>query len=134
LNGFVQQVTELWGFKLTGWVSLNIQRPLAAKLCIRPTKILQVQERARSSLSACQVWWGWGLSLFFFCPFVCPSHFGIGVRADDFAMKALDYRNGFDTVDRKKIVVVHPCPTYSDCRQLATPQYAKMAKSGGFRH
>jgi len=37
---------ELSGFYVDGvWVSPNFQRPLAAKLCFRPPKILKVQER-----------------------------------------------------------------------------------------
>jgi len=51
----------LWsygGFKLRGLVSPKISVPLAAKLCVRPAKVLEVQERARGPLSPCQVWWG----------------------------------------------------------------------------
>ena len=50
---------ELWGFYVDEiWLSTNFQRPLATKLCIRPPKVLKVQERARGSLSPCQVWSG----------------------------------------------------------------------------
>jgi len=35
----------------------------------------------------------------FVCPFVCPSRFlNDRVCANDFAMKAMDHRNDFDTV------------------------------------
>ena len=50
-------------------------------------------------------------------------------------MKALEYRNDFDTLDRGRFVVVHPCSTLSDCCQLATTLNAevqKIAKIGGF--
>ena len=59
----------------------------------------------------------------FFCLFVCVSVTLLNVRdcALDFAMKAFEYRNDFDTVDRGRFVVVHPCSTLSDCCQLATP-------------
>jgi len=43
------EVLSTWG-----WVSPNFQRSLAAKLCIRPPKVLEVQERARGPLSPCQ--------------------------------------------------------------------------------
>jgi len=76
----------------------------------------------------------------FFCLSVC-LFVGLSVTllnvtdcAPDFAMKALEYRNDFDTIGR--FVVVHPCPTFSDCCQLATPLNAevqKMAKIGVFR-
>ena len=50
----------LWsygGFKLTGsgYPQIFIA-PIAAKLCIRPPKVLELQERARGPLSPCQVW------------------------------------------------------------------------------
>jgi len=95
---------ELWGFQVDGvWLPPNFQRPLAAKLCIRPAKVLGVQERARGPLSPCQVWWAWlspntgAAKILSF--FVCLSVTLLNVRvcAPDFAMKALDYRNDFDT-------------------------------------
>jgi len=48
----------LWsyvGFKLRVSGSPNFQRPLAAKLCVRPRKVFEEQERARGPLSPCQV-------------------------------------------------------------------------------
>jgi len=51
----------LWsygGFKFRGLVTPKFSVPLAAKLCVRPPKVLEVQERARGPLSQCQVWWG----------------------------------------------------------------------------
>ena len=59
--------------------------------------------------------------------FVCLSAC-LFVCAPDFAMKALEYRNDFDAVDRGRFVVVHPCLTFSDCCQLATPLNAEVQK------
>jgi len=42
-------------FRVSGYPP-NFQRPLAAKLCVKPPKVLEVQERARGTLSPCQVW------------------------------------------------------------------------------
>jgi len=53
---------ELWsygGFKLRGvGFPPNFQRPLAAKLCVRPRNVFEVKERARGPVSPCQVWCG----------------------------------------------------------------------------
>ena len=42
---------ELWGFKLreSGFPP-NFQRPLAAKLCVRPRNVLEAREHARGPL------------------------------------------------------------------------------------
>ena len=52
----------LWsygGFKSTGSGFPQIfSAPYSGKLCIRPPKVSEVQERARGPLSSCQVWWG----------------------------------------------------------------------------
>jgi len=45
-------------FKLTGLVIPKFSAPLASKLCVRPPKVLEVQERAGCLLSPWQVWWG----------------------------------------------------------------------------
>ena len=71
-------------------------------------KVLEVQEHARGSLLPRQVWWGvdftrrWGSqkrSDFFVCLFVCLFVTLLNVRnyAPNFAMKALEHRNDFDT-------------------------------------
>ena len=55
----------------------------------------------------------------------------VRVCAPDFAMKALEYRNDFDTFDREMFVVVHPCgpcSTFSDGRQLMTAQNSEINK------
>jgi len=46
------------GFNLMGLVTPKFSVPLAAKLCIRPPNVLEVQERARGPLSPYQVWYG----------------------------------------------------------------------------
>ena len=43
--------------------------------------------------------------------------------APDFAMKALEYKT---ILIRGRFVVVHPCSTFSDCCQLATPLNAEV--------
>jgi len=51
----------LWSygvFKLRSLVTPNFELPLAVKLCIKPPRVFEVQERARGPLSPCQVWWG----------------------------------------------------------------------------
>jgi len=52
----------LWsygGFKLTVCAYPQIfSAPIAAKLCVRPPKVLEMQERARGPLLPCQVWSG----------------------------------------------------------------------------
>jgi len=44
-------------------------------------------------------------------------------------MKALEYTNDFDALDRGRSVVVHPCSTFSDCGQLETPLNAEVQKT-----
>ena len=51
------------------------------------------------------------------------------VSADDFATKLLEYRNDFYALDRGRFIVVHLCSTFSDCRQLVTPQNAEVQKT-----
>jgi len=54
-------------------VSPKFQRPLAGKLCVRPPKVLDAQERARSPLSPAA---GADKNVeFFVCLFVCLSRF-----------------------------------------------------------
>jgi len=46
----MESFKELWSygpFKLRGWVLPNFQHPLAAKLYVKPPKVLEVQECAR---------------------------------------------------------------------------------------
>jgi len=61
--------------------------------------------------------------------FVCWSRFRRSeFCAPDFAMNALQYRNGFDTVRQGKVCSSTPCSTFSDCRQLSTPLNAEVQK------
>ena len=53
----VMGVLSWWGL-----VTPKFSVPLAAKLCVRPPKVLEVQEHARGPLSPCQVWWGSGFT------------------------------------------------------------------------
>jgi len=52
--------------------------------------------------------------------------------APDFAMKALEHRNDFNTVGQGKVCsyALHLCSTFSDCCQLPTPQCAEFQKNG----
>ena len=60
-----------------------------------------------------------------------------GVSAYDFAMKLLEYRNGFAfliPLDRRRFLVEHPCSNFSDYCQLPTPENVepKSGKIWGF--
>jgi len=73
-----------------------------------------------------------------FCLFVCPSRFWMSEIVRPISPSR---RESTETIliplDRGRFVVVHPCSTFSDCCQLATPLNAevqKMAKIGGFHH
>jgi len=73
-------------------------------------KVLEAQERARGPLSSCQAWWGSDFTRrrgsqnveFFVCLSVCLLVTLSNVRDYApyfrFAMKALEYRNDFDTI------------------------------------
>jgi len=126
---------------------------LAAKLCVRPPNVLEVQQRARGPLSPYQVWCGLDftrrrggektLSFLsvrhaFLSVALCLSVTLLNVRvcSPDFAKKALENRNDFDAVDRGRFVVAYLCSTFSDCRQLSTSLNAevqKWQKNWGFR-
>jgi len=130
------------------WWSLvtpNFQCPLAAKICIRPPDVLEVKQRARGPLSLCQVWW--------------QSDF-IRHRGGEKRWVFLSVRHAFTVtsvtsrlwtsefvrpispwrrwntemilmpLDRGRFVVVHPCSTFSDCRQLSTSLNAEVQKNG----
>ena len=91
------------------WLSPNFQRPLAAKLCVRPQTFWRCKNTlevlyhhakfggARISLAA-----GVDKNVEFLsvCLSVCLSVTLLNIRvcAPDFAMKALEYRNDFDAV------------------------------------
>jgi len=110
-----------------------------AKLCVRPPKVFEVQERARAPLSPCQVWWAsdfthrrGGQKRWVFlsvCLSVCLSLFW---TSEIVRQISLWVRWITETIlmplDRGRFVVVHPCSTLSDCCQLATTLNAKVQK------
>ena len=122
------------GFKLKGSGYPQIfSAPIAAKLCGRPPTVLEVQERARGPLSPCEVWWG-SLSFLSVCMSVCflPVRHAFERQscAPDFAMKAnWSTETILMPLDRGRFAVVHPCSTFSDCCQLATPLNAEIKKT-----
>ena len=61
---------------------------------------------------------------FFVCLFV--TRLNVRDCASNFAMKALEHRSYFDAVGSGRFVVVQPCSTLSDCRQLATTLNAEV--------
>ena len=99
------------------WLSPNFQRPVAAKLCVRPQKFQRCKNVLEVLLSPCQVRWGSDFTrrrvaknVEFFCLFVCLFVTLLNVRdcAPDFAMKALEYRNDFDVVGYGKVCSCAP--------------------------
>ena len=93
-----------------GLVILKFLPPPSGETVRQTPKVLEVQERARGPLSPCQVWWGsdftrrqGGQKRWVFlsvCLSVCVFVKLLNVKdyAPDFAMKALEYRNDFDTI------------------------------------
>jgi len=87
---------KLWGLQVEG---VGFPQILVRGI----SKDFEVQERARDPLSPRQIWWDsdftrhhWVFCLVF-CS--CLRHtFEGGVYAYDFAMKLLEYRNGFDAI------------------------------------
>ena len=81
----------------------NFQRPLAAKLCVRPAKVLQRCKNVLEVLYHHAKFGGVRISSAAGVAknvFVCLSVtlLNVTVCAPDFAMKALEYRNDFDAV------------------------------------
>jgi len=117
----------------------HFQRPLAAKLCIRPPKVLEAQERARGPLSPCQVWWGSEtLSFLFVC--LCVRH--AFERQSLCAQFREEGVGSTETIliplDRGRFVVVHPCSTFSTgdttkCRSKKNGKNWRFSPTGGDR-
>ena len=71
----------MWVLSSRGLVIPKFSAPPTAKLCVKPRKVSEVQERARGLLSPCQAWWGSDFPAagaaksieFFACLFVCLS-------------------------------------------------------------
>jgi len=137
---------------LLSWVWLpppQFSAPLVAKLCVKPPKVFEVQERARGPLLPwpCQVWWGSyftgrrgvakNLRVFLsVCLFV--TLLNVRACARNFAVPWRRWRLGVGLqqtilipLDRGRFVhvVVHPCSTFSDCCQLATPLNDEVQKN-----
>jgi len=97
-----------------------------------------VQERARGPPSPCQVWWGldftgrWGSQkCWFFCLSVCLSRFWTSEIVQQISpWRRWSTETILIPLDRGRFVVVHPCSTFSDCCQLATPLNAEVQKTG----
>jgi len=135
-----------------GLVTPKFSVPLAAKLCVRHPNVLEVQERARGPLSPYQVWcgmdftrrrggekrWVFCLSVMLFLSItLCLSITLLNVRVARTISPWKRWKTGMTLMplDRGRFVVVHPCSTFSDCRQLSTSRNAKvpkMAKTGVF--
>jgi len=127
----------------------NIQRPLAAKLCVWSQKFSRYKNCSRSSITMPSLV-GLGFhpppgrqKMFrFFCLSICLSRFW----TTEFVRPLSPWRRwswstetiwNWKPLDRGRFVhvVVQLCSTFSDCRQLATPQNAefnKMVKFWGF--
>jgi len=123
----------LW-FQAEGvWLPPNLQRPLAAKLCIRPQKFRCARTCSRFSITLPSLVGlgfhpppGWPKTLsFFVCQFVTL----LNVRdcASDFAMKALEYRNDFNAVVVFNLLTLPPTVDITKCRS------PKSGKIGVFR-
>jgi len=123
------------GFKLGGGSGPpNFERLLAAKLCIGPRKKLEVQERAPGPLSPYQVLWGSDFThgqggqkhlVFTVCLSVCLFVTLLNVRV----WRRWSTATILMPLNRGRCVLVHPCSTFSDCRQLATSQNAEVEKT-----
>ena len=102
-----------------------------------------MQERARGSLSPCQLWWvsdfirrRVGQKRRVFCLSVSLSCLSItllnvGDCAPDFVMKALEYRNDFDIVEYEKVCSCAPVLNFlrllpiGDTTKCRSPKYGK---------
>ena len=129
-----------------GLVTPNLHSPVAAKLSQTPKRLGGARTCSRSSITVPSL-----VGLGFHPPpgwrksekrclsvtlFQSVKLLNVSVCSPDFTMKTLEYRNVFMPLDRGRFVVVHPCSTFSDCRQLSTSLNAevqKMAKIGVFR-
>jgi len=131
------------GFNLRVAGFPKFSAPLVAKLYIRPPKVFEIQECVQGPLLPWQVWWGsdftrrpttrWPKTLSFQSVhfFVFPSRFW----TTEFVCMILPWNHqSIETIlilfDRERFVVVHPCWTFSICRQLATPQNVAIQKNG----
>ena len=135
----------LWSYGVLIWrglVNPKFSMPLAAKLCVRPQTL---QERARGTLLPCQVWWGsdftcrWGgEKRWVFCLsvtlFLSVTFLNIIDCAPDFIRKRWSTEMILMPLDRGRFAVVHPCSTFSGCRQLSTSLNAEVQKTAKMRY
>ena len=78
---FLKRLWSYAGFNLRGLVTPKFSAPPSGENTRKTPKVLEVQERARGSLSPCQIWWGRILPAagvaknveFFVCLSVCLS-------------------------------------------------------------
>ena len=143
---------ELWAFEFDGvWLPPNFQCPLAAKLCVRPPNVIEVKQRARGPLSPRQVWWrsdfirhrgGEKRWVFLFVrhafsvTLVTSRFWTLEFVRPISPWRCSNTEMILMPLDRGRVVVVHPCSTFSDCCQLSTSLNAevqKTAKIGVFR-
>jgi len=124
------------------WLSPNFQRPLAAKLCVRPQKF----QRCKNVLEVLYhhaKFGGLGFHppperpktlSFFVCLFVTLSVCSSRFWTSEIVRPISPWRRGStETIlmplDRGRFVVVHPCSTFSDCCQLAASLNAEVQKT-----
>ena len=131
------------GYGVMGvWIWRGLVTPifsvlLAAKLCVRPLNILEVQERAGGPLSPCQIWlgsdfnpppgWRKTSSFLFSVTLFVTSRFW----TSEFVRLILPWRQWSTEMilmplDMGRFVVVHACLTFWDCRQLSTSLNAEV--------
>ena len=124
-----------------GPVSPNFQRPLSSETVqIRPPKVLQVQN-VLEILYQCAKFGGARISpaagaaknvqfFLFACLSVCSSSFWISEIVRPISpWSRWSTETILTPLDRGRFVVVHPCSTFSDCCQLATPLNAEVQKT-----
>jgi len=129
---FSSIVTELWGFQFEGRISGRncASDPQQFSRCKNVLKVLYRRARLVRPWAAKDV-------EFLVCLSVCSSRFW----TTEFLLTISPWSCwSIETVlmpsDRRRFVVEHPCSTFSDCRQLATPEKLpnqKVAKFGNFR-
>ena len=131
----------LWSYGVLSWQRLVIPKfsaPLVAKLFVRPPKVLEVQERAQvpakfggdrispASRMANNV----EFLCLSVCLFVCSSCFWMSeIVCPISPWRRWSTKTILMSLDRGRFVAVHPCSTFSDCCQLATPLNAEVQKT-----
>ena len=129
---------ELWGFTLRGLVTAKFSASPSGETMREINKSFTgARTCSKSSITMPSLvglgfypppGWPKTLSCLSVCLLVCLSVTLLNVRdcASGFAMKALEYRNVLTPLDRGRFVVVHPCSSFSECCQVATPLNAEV--------